>query len=136
MTERRKLTTLDKLKIVVAQARCPVCGEKLGELEGLDFDHVLALALGGTDTIDNLRAIHRSPCHARKTNGTAATSAGSDKHLIAKMKRVRADPAGGEEFRRKLLAPAFLPADHQDTGERRAKRAWPKRSFAKRRKPQ
>ncbi len=33
MTARRKLTTLDKLKVMVRQAVCPECGEKLGALE-------------------------------------------------------------------------------------------------------
>jgi len=87
MIARRKLTTLDKLKIVVAQAKCPRCGEKLGELDGLDFDHAHPLALGGADTLDNLRALHRD-CHRVKTSGTKATSAGSDIHAIAKAKRI------------------------------------------------
>ena len=77
--ERRKLTTLDKLKIVVAQARCPLCGEKLGDLAGLDFDHQIALVNGGPDTLDNLRAVHREGCHKRKTHGNGATNRGSDR---------------------------------------------------------
>ena len=100
MPERRRLTTLERLKVVARQALCPLCGEKLGDLSGLDFDHVHALALGGTDTLDNLRALHRD-CHSAKTNGRGGTSAGSDKNRIAKVARCAADEA---EFRRRLLA--------------------------------
>lgn len=99
---RRKLTTLDKLKILVAQARCPLCGERLGDLSGLDFDHVQALARGGSDTLDNIRATHTA-CHRVKTSGTAATSLGSDVHEIAKTKRLEREAA---EFRARLLAKA------------------------------
>lgn len=90
MAERRKLTTLDKLKIVVEQARCPLCDQKLGALENLDFDHEWALVNGGADTLDNLRAVHRD-CHKLKTHGNGATNRGSDrgeaiktKHLVEK----------------------------------------------------
>ncbi|WP_370677567.1 HNH endonuclease signature motif containing protein [Pleomorphomonas sp. PLEO] len=99
MTERRRLTTVDKLKIIVRQAMCPICGERLGGLDGLDFDHEHALARGGADTIENLRAVHRD-CHRVKTSGAKATSHGSDIHEIAKTKRLA---AGQEEFRRRLL---------------------------------
>lgn len=97
---RRKLTTLDKLKIVVAQARCPLCGERLGDLADLDFDHAHALALGGADEIENLRAVHRD-CHAVKTRGAGATTAGSD---IGKMKKLRHLVAKETAFRERVLA--------------------------------
>lgn len=87
MIERRKLTTLDKLKIVVEQARCPLCGEKLGDIAGLDFDHAHALVNGGTDTLDNLRAVHRD-CHKVKTHGNGATNRGSDRGEASKTRRL------------------------------------------------
>lgn len=118
MSERRKLTTLDKLKIVVAQARCPLCGERLGDLADLDFDHEHALARGGEDDIDNIRAVHRD-CHRVKTSGTPATSRGSDVHEIAKTKRLAAEQ---EEFRQRILAkePGTKPG---------RKSRWPSRPF-------
>lgn len=100
MTERRRLSITDKLSIMVRQSICPLCGEKLGSLDGIDFDHVQALALGGADTVDNLRAVHRA-CHRVKTSGTKATTAGSDVQVIAKGKRLARDT---EEFRRRILA--------------------------------
>lgn len=42
---------------------CHVCNEPGGD----EVDHVIALALGGPDTEDNLRPIHAHPCHAAKT---------------------------------------------------------------------
>ncbi|MFC5423225.1 HNH endonuclease signature motif containing protein [Bosea eneae] len=99
---RRKLTTVDKLKVVVAQATCPLCRGKLGDLADLDFDHEHALALGGADEIENLRAVHRD-CHAVKTRGAGATTAGSDIGKIAKMRRNAKKEAA---FRAQLLAKA------------------------------
>lgn len=134
MTERRALTTLDKLKIIVRQAVCPKCGEKLGAVTGLEFHHVHELALGGEDALENLTALH-AECHAVVTNGTGATSAGSSKHKIAKVRRLSAREA---EFRSRLLerdAPtAYLPADHEDRGARRPKKPWPSRPFPSRKK--
>jgi 5-methylcytosine-specific restriction protein A len=47
---------------------CHVCGRP-----GSDrVDHVLPLAEGGADTMDNLRPIHQWPCHADKTQAEAA----------------------------------------------------------------
>ena len=95
---RRRITTLDKLKVVVRQARCPICGEHLGGLDGLEFDHETALALGGTDDLENLRAVHKE-CHARKTTGRRGTSKLSasgdgDTSRAAKIKRLRGETKG------------------------------------------
>jgi 5-methylcytosine-specific restriction protein A len=44
--------------------RCHVCGAY-----GADqVDHVVSLKEGGSDSDDNLAAIHRHPCHARKSS--------------------------------------------------------------------
>lgn len=107
MTERRKLTTLDKLTIVLAQGRCALCGEKLTTLADTHFDHAVALGIGGADTLENLQAVHVA-CHNLKTNGRPATTYGSDKHIIAKTKRL-----AGE-------------------GKPKQKRAWPKRPMQRR----
>lgn len=124
MTERRRLTTLDKLKIVTEQARCPLCGNKLGDLSGLDFDHEHALTLGGTDTLDNLRAVHRK-CHDIKTNGRGGerriSTLDSDTHTAAHTRRLTERQ---EEFRRNLL--------RKEAGEPKPASAWPKRKLQSR----
>lgn len=118
MTDRRRLSVTDKLSIMVRQSACPLCGERLGSLDGVDFDHFQALALGGEDTNENMRAVHRQ-CHRVKTSGTRATTAGSDVQVIAKGKRLSRDT---EEFRRRILA--------KGCGEEPKTRSrWPRRKF-------
>jgi 5-methylcytosine-specific restriction endonuclease McrA len=122
---RRRFSLKDKLEVLVRQGRCPLCGERLGSLDGLQWDHVVPLAMGGADEPDNLQAIHID-CHGTKTHGTPATTAGSDIHRIAKTKRIARDPSGGEEFRRRLLARVTDPEPVT------TKSRWPKRSFRRR----
>lgn len=97
---RRSFTALDKLKVMVAQARCALCNEKLVTLAETEFDHIQALARGGADTVENLRAVH-ADCHRIKTSGRPATTLGSDIHEIAKSPRLLAKEA---QFRARLLA--------------------------------
>lgn len=120
MTERRRLTLKDKLEIVIRQARCPLCNEKLGEIGTLDFDHEQALARGGVDANDNLRAVHRI-CHRVKTSGKPATSHGSDIYEIVKTKRLTKKQ---EAFRARLLA----RVQGEEPVERK-KHPWPKRKI-------
>jgi len=47
---------------------CHVCGQHGAD----EVDHVIAYADGGTDHPLNLRAIHKRPCHARKSAREAA----------------------------------------------------------------
>lgn len=134
MTERRRFSITDKLRVVVRQATCPLCGGKLGAVDGLNYDHVVPLALGGADDVENLQAVH-ADCHAAKTRGRGATTHGSDIHAIAKTRRLTKKE---EAFRARLLerdAPtAYLPADHEDRGSRRPKKPWPSRPFPSRKK--
>lgn len=44
---------------------CPLCNAPLAG-EGMEFDHIRALADGGTDTDDNMQVVH-ARCHRRKT---------------------------------------------------------------------
>ncbi len=101
---RRKLTPVQKLTIMVRQARCPLCGEKLGELTETEFDHEQALVNGGADDPDNMRAVHRD-CHKIKTHGPGGerrvTTAGSDRHIADKTDRLA---EGHRDFQRKLLS--------------------------------
>lgn len=102
------------------------------EIEGgIDWDHNPPLAIRRVDpeTGDWVPHQHdprfltplRSADHARKTNGTAATTAGSDKHMIAKAKRQEAKRL---EAQRQLLTTSAPP----DKPNRR----WPSRPFPKR----
>lgn len=47
---------------------CHVCGHPGSD----EVDHVVSLAEGGADTMDNLRPIHAVPCHVVKTAAEAA----------------------------------------------------------------
>lgn len=87
MTERRRLNLKDKLEILIRQSTCPICGEKLGDIENLDWDHEQALARGGTDTNDNLRAVHRE-CHKAKTFGTKYDRRNADNFEAKKTNRL------------------------------------------------
>lgn len=122
--KRRSLSLKDKLEVMVKQAICPACGERLGDLDGLDWDHIHPLALGGSDNDNgNFQVLHRS-CHRKKTSGTKATSAGSDIHEIAKTKRLTKDH---NEFVSKLLS--------RECGEKREKsNKIRSRGFEKRKK--
>ena len=63
------------------------CGTELPPGRPVIREHLHALELGGPDTPENIRLYYRT-CADRKTNGTGATSYGSDKHAIAKCKRL------------------------------------------------
>ncbi len=66
MTRRRKFPRYVYLGILREQQLICACGcnVKLTRKEGYQFDHHTALALGGADTPENLRAV-RTPCHKR-----------------------------------------------------------------------
>lgn len=51
---------------------CHVCGEAGAN----QVDHVIPLAQGGQDTLDNLRPIHATPCHRDKTQAEAKAGRG------------------------------------------------------------
>jgi 5-methylcytosine-specific restriction endonuclease McrA len=70
---KRNTTQRDRLRATIARSRpaCWLCGEgidyTLPHLDPKSFtiDHVIPLAKGGTDTLDNVRAAHRS-CNSTK----------------------------------------------------------------------
>ncbi|WP_210339837.1 hypothetical protein [Bosea sp. ASV33] len=80
---------------------------------GVEWDHQPALALRIVDPETGELMPHpndprhlrplRKVEHAEKTRGRGATTAGSDVGNAAKVKRIERDPAGGEEFRRRIL---------------------------------
>lgn len=129
---RRALTTLDKLKIMVRQAVCPDCGERLGALADCEFDHLYQLAMGGEDTLDNLRAKHID-CHAKKTARDAAAR--------GKVRRITGKNKAGKKADRFKPLPTgedVFEADGHDMSRKGS--TWPKgrklqsRGFGKRAK--
>ncbi|MGX1096555.1 HNH endonuclease signature motif containing protein [Amorphus sp. MBR-141] len=119
--KRRQPTEKQKLQIMARYCRCPglpelnhECGKHLPSMHETQFDHMHARALDGPEDLDNFRPLCPD-CHDIKTNGRKATTAGSDKHRIAKMKRLEAKRSPPSESR-----------DHSIEGPAKPKRAWPK----------
>lgn len=106
---RRSLTQKERATMWAhQQGRCIGCGESF-QPKDMIAEHWTPVALGNSKKPDCLL------CHAcadRKTNGTAATTYGSDKHAIAKAKRLA---AGGKKRK----------------GPKIPSRGWPKRERAK-----
>lgn len=126
MTTRRSLTTLDKLKIMVRQAICPDCGELLGVLSSIQYDHRHQLAMGGPDTLENIRAVHID-CHAKKTSRDAAARA-KVKRITGKTKtRDKAD-----RFKPLPTGVDVYETEPNASVRNRAKRPWPKRGIPSR----
>jgi hypothetical protein len=85
-----------------------------------EYDHHLGDYIPAANDPDYIVPMIKE-AHRALTNGNPATCADGDIHKIAKAKRIAKDPPGGDEFRRKLLAPTPL--------EDRPRSKWPKRKF-------
>lgn len=89
MTKRRRFTEREVIETLWMQgARIPCfrCREDLHPADA-EREHLNELALGGKDEPRNCRYSHFW-CHAIQTNGLPATTAGSSKAKIAKVKRI------------------------------------------------
>lgn len=72
----RNTTTRDRHRAVIARDRppCGICGREIDyTLPYLDpgefvVDHIIPIAKGGTDTLDNKQAAHRA-CNRTKSDG-------------------------------------------------------------------
>ena len=91
---RRATTVANMREMLLTQAYdlglpilCPLCDMSILPGDKTIREHMHALGLGGLDTPDNWRLVHK-PCARRKTIGTKATSAGSDTQLMAKHRRL------------------------------------------------
>lgn len=62
----------------------------LETVKQLEREHFTPIALGGADDPTNC-GYSLSHEHSKQTNGTKATSYGSDKHAIAKVRRLRGE---------------------------------------------
>lgn len=108
------------------------CLDMLGFLgKEFDWEHTIALELRDRDPVTGdtippsndpryIRPMLREQ-HREKTFGTKSTTAGSDIHAIARVKRLSRKQ---EEFRQRMLEK--LPK------EERPKSKWPKRGFQRR----
>lgn len=122
--KRRPVPPHMLVTVAILQAgsiRCALCNKPLTADQARVLEHLTPVALGGGNTVDNLRWVHR-PCADRKTNGTAATSASGDLHKIAKAKRL----AKAQEVHRAVLA-----GEHRREPSRIKSRGFA-RSFRKR----
>lgn len=79
--------------------KCPLCTFPLTADNARILEHMVPVKLGGGNTVDNLRWVHKA-CADRKTNGNAATAADGDLHKIAKAKRL----AKAQEVHEAVLA--------------------------------
>lgn len=68
MRSGSKEQRLNRAVMELHDGRCHVCGE----LGSDQVDHVVPLAEGGSDGMDNRRPIHSEPCHREKTAAEAA----------------------------------------------------------------
>ncbi len=78
---------------------CPLCYAPILPGGPTILEHLHAIGLGGPDTPENRRLVHKH-CADRKTFGTKATTAGSDIHLIAKGRRLRGETGQGRPKRK------------------------------------
>ena len=98
--KRKAIPNRIKILVVIRQdGRCKCCNERLDRVDKTEFNHRPALVnrdinKEGTDYIpeqlspDYIEALHAG-CHKTRTFGTKATTAGSDIHTAAKVKRIR-----------------------------------------------
>lgn len=77
----------DQVRILARQARCALSGEPLGDYSAIEWDHIGERAITFDDSWENFQAVLTDP-HDIKTNGTKATTAGSSKHKVAKVRRL------------------------------------------------
>jgi len=83
---RRTFSTKRYLERLLSfNGRCAHCECKIGAATGLEWDHVIPVAMGGDDSLDNLQPLCKT-CHRAKTS--------ADVKAIAKAKRMEAKHLG------------------------------------------
>jgi len=96
---RRRLTKAQKLGILNREGGvCWWCGQGFIEDPVMQFDHRIALELGGPDSFENLFPLHVM-CHREKTT--------IDIKAIARAKRIAAREAGFKRRKKKIPSRAF-----------------------------
>lgn len=97
------------------------CGVKLGLAgERIEFDHTLALILGGENSEANLRAL-RSPCHRAKTREDVAQKSiearKRNKHLGLTTPKSKLPGSRGSKWKRKVSGEVVRREDDEIFGE-------------------
>lgn len=113
--KRKPLTRAEFGQLMIDQEGSCACGcaEKLQPLgEGVIDEHRVALALGGTNDLEN-RELWRKPCAASKTTR-------KDAPAIAKAKRIEARENGTRRERKPIPSRPFS----------KGKTQWPSRKFS------
>lgn len=99
MTRRRRLTERQTLAVAVSQGavipcfRCRLAFDA-ESVKTAEREHLHERGLDGGEDLGNFRYSHKE-CHDLITNGSKATTAGSSKQRIAKVKRVRGETKTG-----------------------------------------
>ncbi len=84
---RRSLSTTQRLHLFLkAQGHCQACGWRLSPGTRWEVDHIISVALGGSDRPENLQVLCAA-CHGSKT-------ATADVPALSKAKRVQARHLG------------------------------------------
>lgn len=107
---RKPLSMRQTIQVLINQGvviRCPKSGLLLTSGQDATDEHLHQRATGGGDDLDNRQIWHVSAAK-RKTFGTKATSAGSDAHARAKVKRLA--NGGRKRKGRKLKGRPFSKA--------------------------
>jgi len=94
-----------------AAGLCECCGERLGEMNQPEIDHIKPQALGGTDDEDNLQVLGRHCCHVAKSAEDTRSIAQADRKSGRSGQWARRKRRGGsmiksrgfdKRFRRKM----------------------------------
>ncbi|MEM6934116.1 MAG: HNH endonuclease signature motif containing protein [Pseudomonadota bacterium] len=85
MTRRRFAARTLAKRLAEFDGKCAHCGVRVGGPAGLEWDHIVALEIGGEDEIENLQPLCRG-CHKAKTRQDIA--------VIRKAERQRQRSAG------------------------------------------
>lgn len=110
--KRKSETAAMARRIAFAQGVvvCPWCGKRIKAKDEVVREHVQALALGGSDTEDNMKYLHKA-CAQEKTTGRKHMADG-DNQKITKQERLA---RGGKKVRHPM----------QKTGQKIPKRDDP-----------
>ena len=120
---RRRLTERQVIFVLIEQGvtiPCHQCRVAFRDGDEIEREHLHALALGGTDTLDNMRFSHKD-CHKTETNGTKATTAGSTKHVVAKVKRIAKKNEGRAAPNSLRVTPSTEPPRAREGGSPKRK---------------
>jgi hypothetical protein len=88
---RRALSQSNFVRMLLNQGAvipCGKCKRPITDPKNIEREHLNELAISRDDSVENQQLWHKKPCSHEKTNGTPATSLGSSKHIIAKIKRM------------------------------------------------